>query len=98
VTAEHVAAYFRGRAESTGFAVADRAVEGEVAAALASQLGMPAWKIRRAQGWLRQWRPESLARAVQAVADADAGIKGAGDDAAFAAERAVITVSACAAE
>src|SRR5205085_4932361 len=34
VTAADVAAYYRGRAESTGFAVADRAVEGDVCAAL----------------------------------------------------------------
>jgi len=137
VTAEHVGAYYRGRAESTGFAVADRACEGDVAAALetlrwafatgvdpvlisaalasnlrtlgvvasagrgspdalAGQLGMPAWKIRRAQGWLKRWRPEALAAAVSAVAYADAGIKGEGADAAYAAERAVITVAGCA--
>ena len=137
VQTEHVAAYYRGRAESTGFAVADRACEGNVAAALetlrwafatgvdpvlisaalasnlrtlgvvasagrgspdalAGQLSMPAWKIRRAQGWLKRWRPEALAVAVTAVAAADAGIKGAGDDAAYAAERAVITVAGCA--
>ena len=135
ITAEHIAAYYRGRAESTGFAVADRAVEGDTAAALetlrwafatgvdpvlisaalaanlrtialvgaagrgspdalAGPLGMPAWKIRRAQTWLKRWKPDALAGAVQAVADADAGIKGAGDDAAFAAERAVIAVAA----
>lgn len=137
IKGEHVAAYYRGRAESTGFAVADRAVEGDVCAALetlrwafgtgvdpvlisaalaanlrtlalvaaagrgspdslAGQLGMPAWKIRRAQGWVRRWRPEALVEAVQAVAAADAGIKGAGDDAAYAAERAVVTVAGCA--
>src|SRR4051794_2025457 len=137
VHADNVAAYYRGRAESTGFAVADRAVEGDVAAALetlrwafatgvdpvlisaalasnlrtlglvasagrgspdalAGQLGLPAWKIRRAQGWLKRWRPEALADAVAAVAAADAGIKGEGADAAYAAERAVITVAGCA--
>jgi DNA polymerase-3 subunit delta len=136
VTAEAVAAYYRGRAESTGFAVADRAVEGDAAAALetlrwafatgtdpvlvsaalaanlrtigvvasagrgspdalAGPLGMPAWKIRRAQGWAKRWRPEELARAVQAVATADADIKGEGVDAAFAAESAVIAVAGC---
>ncbi|MDQ1706346.1 MAG: polymerase subunit delta [Frankiaceae bacterium] len=138
ITTDHVAAYYRGRAESTGFAVADRAVEGDVAAALetlrwafatgvdpvlvsaalasnlrtialvgaagrgspdtlAGPLGMPPWKVRRAQGWLKRWKPDALADAVRAVADADAGIKGAGDDAAFAAESAVITVAGCAA-
>lgn len=132
-----VAAYYRGRAESTGFAVADRAVEGDVAAALetlrwafatgvdpvlvsaalaanlrtialvgsagrgspdalAGPLGMPPWKIRRAQGWLKRWKPDALAEAVQAVATADANIKGEGADAAFAAESAVITVAGCA--
>jgi DNA polymerase III subunit delta len=132
-----VAAYYRGRAESTGFAVADRAVEGDVAAALetlrwafatgmdpvlvsaalasnlrtiamvgaagrgspdalAGPLGMPAWKIRRAQGWLKRWKPDALSEAVRAVALADADIKGEGADAAYAAEHAVITVAHCA--
>ncbi|HEU5033166.1 MAG TPA: DNA polymerase III subunit delta [Mycobacteriales bacterium] len=138
LTTEHVHAYYRGRAESTGFAVADRAVEGDAAAALetlrwafatgvdpvlvsaalaanlrtialvgaagrgspdalAGPLGMPPWKIRRAQGWLKRWHPEALVEAVQAVAAADAGIQGAGDDAAFAAEAAVLAVAGCAA-
>ena len=136
VSADAVAAYYRGRAESTGFAVADRAVEGDVSAdletlrwafatgvdpvlisaalaanlrtiaqvgaagrgspdALAGPLGMPAWKIRRAQGWVKRWKPAALADAVRAVADADAGIKGEGVDAAYAAENAVITVAGC---
>ena len=137
ITAEHVAAYYRGRAESTGFSVADRAVEGDTAAALetlrwamatgvdpvlvssslaanlrtiavvasagrgspdslAGVLGMPAWKIRKAQGWARRWQPGALVDAVQAVANADADIKGGADDAAYAAERAVIRVAECA--
>ena len=137
VSAEDVAAHHRGRAESTGYAVADRAVEGDVAAALetlrwafatgldpvlvssslaanlrtiaavasagrgspdalAGPLGMPAWKIRRAQGWARRWRPDTLRLAVLAVAEAAAHIKGAADDAAYAAERAVVTVAECA--
>jgi DNA polymerase-3 subunit delta len=135
ISAEDVAMYYRGRAESTGFAVADRAVEGDLGAALetlrwafatgldpilvssslaanlrliaqvaqagpgtpdavAGRLRMPAWKVRRAQGWLRRWRPEALGDALQAVARADADLKGAGDDAAFAVERAVMTVTA----
>jgi DNA polymerase-3 subunit delta len=54
---------------------------------------MPAWKVRRAQDWLRRWRPDALARAVRAVAVADADLKGAGDDAAYAVERAVLIVA-----
>jgi DNA polymerase-3 subunit delta len=138
VTGDNVAAYYRGRVESTGFAVADRAVEGDVAAALetlrwafgtgtdpvlvsaalasnlrtiglvasagrgspealAGPLGMPPWKIRRAQGWLKRWKPDALAAAVRAVAAADANIKGESADAAYAAESAVIAVADCAA-
>lgn len=137
LSADDVATYYRGRAESTGFAVADRAVEGDLAAALetlrwafatgldpilvssslaanlrliaqvgaagpgspdslAVKLRMPAWKIRRAQGWLRRWRPEALGDAVRAVAAADADLKGAADDAAYAVERAVMVVAAAA--
>jgi DNA polymerase-3 subunit delta len=134
LTADNIAAYFRGRMEYTGFTVADRAVEGDAAGALetlrwafatgvdpvlisaalasnlrtialvaaagrgspdavAGRVGMPAWKVRRAQSWAKRWQPDALAGAVQAVADADAGIKGAGDDAAFAAEWAVLAVA-----
>jgi DNA polymerase-3 subunit delta len=137
ISADDVATYYRGRAESTGFAVADRAVEGDLGAALetmrwafatgldpilvssslaanlrliaqvaaagpgspdslAVKLKMPAWKIRRAQGWLRRWRPEALGDAVRAVAAADADLKGAADDAAYAVERAVLVVAAAA--
>jgi DNA polymerase III subunit delta len=63
---------------------------------LAGVLGMPAWKIRKAQGWVRRWQPTALIDAVQAVAAADADIKGGADDAAYAAERAVIRVAECA--
>jgi DNA polymerase-3 subunit delta len=134
VALSDVATYYRGRAESSGFTVADRAVEGNAAAAIetlrwafatgldpilvssslaanlrliaqvgaagagspdavAARLGMPAWKVRRAQDWLRRWRPDALARAVRAVAEADADVKGAGDDAAYAVERAVLAVA-----
>lgn len=137
VSGQAVATYHQGRAESTGFAVADRAVEGNTAAALetlrwafatgldpvlvssslaanlrliaivasagrgspdslAGPLGLPAWKIRRAQSWARRWRPEQLAVAVTAVADADEDLKGAADDAAYAVERAVLAVAAAA--
>ncbi|MBV9291250.1 MAG: DNA polymerase III subunit delta [Frankiales bacterium] len=136
---DEVSAYYRGRVESTGFAVADRAVEGDVSAALetlrwafatgtdpvlisaalaanlrtiglvasagrgspdalAGPLGMPPWKIRRAQAWVKRWQPAALAEAVRAVADADADIKGEGADAAYAAERAVTTVAGCASQ
>ncbi len=134
IGAAEVATYHRGRVESSGFTVADRAVEGNAAAAIetlrwafatgldpilvssslaanlrliaqvaaagqgspdavAARLGMPAWKVRRAQDWLRRWRPDALARAVRAVAIADADLKGAGDDAAYAVERAVLIVA-----
>lgn len=137
ISLTEVAIYHRGRAESSGFAVADRAVEGNTAAAIetlrwayatgldpilvssslaanlrliaqvgaagggspdavAGRLGMPAWKVRRAQDWLRRWRPDALARAVRAVAVADADLKGAADDAAYAVERAVLAVAAAA--
>jgi DNA polymerase-3 subunit delta len=134
---EEVALYYRGRAESSGFAIADRAVEGDAAAAVetlrwafatgldpvlvssslaanlrliaqvagagggsaeavAGRLGLPAWKVRRAQTWRRKWRPDSLAAAVRAVAVADADLKGAGDDPAYAVERAVLAVAGAA--
>ena len=102
-----VATYYRGRAEATGFSVADQAVEGRLGAALeqlrwalavgvspvlitsalaqgvrslakvgsaprgrggaalASELGMPPWKVDRVRQQLRGWTPAGVARALQ---------------------------------
>lgn len=133
VTLEVVQRYHRGRAESSGFAVADRAVDGDLAGALelarwgastgllpifvtsalastlrsmakvasstgvpagqlAGQLGMPPWKVDKTCRQVRGWRPEGLSAAVQAVADADAGVKGDAADPAYAVERVLLLV------
>jgi DNA polymerase III subunit delta len=126
-----VARYYRGRAEATGFSVADRAVEGHLAAsleqlrwaldtgvapvlicsalaqgvrllgrvgsaprgansaALAAEVGAPPWKIDRVRQQLRGWHAHGIARALQAVAEADAQVKGEAVSAAYALERAV---------
>ncbi|MBV9204831.1 MAG: DNA polymerase III subunit delta, partial [Actinobacteria bacterium] len=121
-----VARYYRGRAEATGFTVADRAVEGQLApaleqlrwalatgvspvlicsalaqgvrllgrvgsasrgvssAALAAEVGAPPWKIDRVRQQLRGWAPDGIARALHAVAEADAQVKGEATSAAYA--------------
>ena len=126
-----VARYYRGRAEATGFTVADRAVEGHLAqsleqlrwalatgvspvlicsalaqgvrllgrvgaaprgvgsAALAAEVGGPPWKIDRVRQQLRGWHPDGIARALHAVAEADAQVKGEAASAAYALERAI---------
>ena len=132
---EKVARYYRGKAEATGFVVADRAVDGDVAgalevlrwgldvglapvlvtsalagnlrtiakvanagrgsaAALTKQLGMPSWKIEKAQRQARSWQPAGIAKAIAAVASADAAVKGAGTDPGYALERAVLEIVA----
>lgn len=130
-----VARYYSGRAETTGFVVADRAVEGRPAEALealrwalstgvapvlitsalaqgvrsiarlggaprgmrpadlARELGMPPWKIDRVRSQLRGWSPDGIGRALRAVAEADAAVKGGGDDPAYALERAVLAIT-----
>jgi DNA polymerase-3 subunit delta len=123
--------YYRGRAESSGFAVADKVVVGDQAGALealrwaqflgvpavliadaladavrtlakvgsagrgdpnrlAGTLGMPPWKIRKAQREVRSWRPEALAVAFAAAAEVNADVKGAAADPGYALERAVL--------
>jgi DNA polymerase III subunit delta len=126
-----VARYYRGRAEATGFTVADRAVEGHLAqsleqlrwalatgvspvlicsalaqgvrllgrvgsaprgassVSLAAEVGAPPWKIDRVRQQLRGWHPDGIARALHAVAEADAQVKGEAVSAAYALERAV---------
>src|SRR5215831_4477689 len=132
-----VARYYRGRAEATGFSVADHAVEGRLnealeqlrwalatgvspvlinsalaqgvrllgrvgaaargatAAGLAAELGAPPWKIDRVRQQLRGWQPDGVARALQAVAEADAQVKGEGTSPGYALERAVRRIVAC---
>lgn len=133
VTEQDVRRYHSGRAEVTGFVVAERAVAGERAAALesmrwamqigvphvlladaladavrtiarvsgagrgnpnqlASELGMPPWKVRKAQGQTRGWGPEGLAAAMQVVARLNAEVKGAAADPNYAVERAILQI------
>jgi DNA polymerase-3 subunit delta len=133
ITAAAVARYHRGRAEASGFAVADRAADGDLAGALelvrwwsmvklehvlvtsamastlrsmamvasagrapagalAGQLGMPSWKVEKTQRQVRGWRPEALAEAFQAVAVADADVKGGAADQDYAVERMLLAV------
>ncbi len=135
VDAEIVAAYHRGRAEVSGFAVADLTVVGDQPRALealrwalsvgvpqvviadaiadgvravakvsgagrgnpnelAPRLGMPPWKIRRAQSQARGWSEPGLRRALVAVAELNADVKGAAVDPSYALERAVRQVVA----
>ncbi|BCJ33779.1 hypothetical protein Athai_12820 [Actinocatenispora thailandica] len=60
---------------------------------LASKLGMPAWKIERAQRQARGWSPEGLAAAMHAAAAANAEVKGGADNRGYALERAILAVA-----
>ncbi|MGH3278350.1 MAG: DNA polymerase III subunit delta [Trebonia sp.] len=131
INAATVARYYRGRAEATGFSVADHAVEGRLNEALeqlrwalatgtspvlitsalatgvrllgrvggaprgvspnalAAEVGAPPWKIDRVRQQLRGWHPDGVASALQAVAEADAQVKGGGVSPEYALERAI---------
>lgn len=135
VDADAVRQYHRGRADVTGFAVAEKAVSGDRSAALeslrwamqlgvphvlvadaladavrtiarvsgagrgnpnqmAGELGMPPWKIRKAQGQSRGWNQDGLATAMRVVARLNAEVKGVAADPGYALERAVLEVAA----
>lgn len=135
IGADTVARYYRGRAEVSGFTVADAVLVGDVPGALealrwalhvgvdpvpiadaiadgvrtvgrvasagrgsayqlASSLGMPAWKIERAQRQARGWTAEALVTAMAAAAECNAAVKGAAEDRGYALERAVFAVAA----
>jgi DNA polymerase III subunit delta len=135
IDAEDVDKYQQGRVETSGFDVADAAMERKQAAALialrnaldtgtdpvmivsalasnlravgkvsgisrgvrsydvAGELGMAPWQIDKARRTLAHWTPETLTRAVIAVAQADADIKGAAADPIHALERAIIAMT-----
>jgi DNA polymerase III delta subunit len=69
------------------------APRGNRPADLARELGLPPWKVDRVRQQLRGWNGDGVARAIHAVARADAEIKGGGDDPAYALERAVVAVA-----
>lgn len=58
-----------------------------------SALSLAPWQVDRARRELSRWTPQGLAEAIEAVAQADAEVKGASRDPVFAVERAVITVA-----
>lgn len=135
VDVDLVRAYHTGRAEVSGFAVADLAVVGNAAGALealryalgvgvphvviadavadgvrtiarvasagrgdpyqlASRLGLPPWKVKRAQGQSRGWTEPGVRLALQQVATLNADVKGAAVDPAYALERTVRALAA----
>ncbi len=127
-----VARYYGTRVNATGFAVADAAIAGKEAEAIALvrhalatgtdpvplvaalamkvrqlikvgasrgrgvDLKMAPWQVEQARKALARWDAERLAQAVQALARADAEIKGASRAPGFALERAVRTVASLA--
>jgi DNA polymerase-3 subunit delta len=72
------------------------APQGARAADLARDLGMPPWKVDIVRRQARGWAPDGLARAIAAVAEADASVKGMGGaaDPGYALEKAVLAVTA----
>lgn len=60
---------------------------------LARELGMPPWKIDRVRQQMRGWTPDGVATAMRAVAEADAGVKGGGEDVGYALEKAVVAIA-----
>jgi DNA polymerase-3 subunit delta len=61
---------------------------------LASTLGMPAWKIEKAQRQARGWTPEGLVAAMRAAAECNADVKGGGEDRGYALERTIMAFAA----
>lgn len=61
---------------------------------LAVELGMAPWQIDKARRQLAGWTPRGIASAVEAVAKADADVKGASSDPIFALEKALATIAA----
>lgn len=137
VDAAAVRRYHSGKAEVSGFDIADKAVVGDVAGSaealrwammrgmphvvladalaeavhtiarvgpltgdpyrLASELGMPPWRIQKAQKQSRRWSRDRIATAIRLVAALNADVKGAAADADYVLEDAVRKVAQLAA-
>nr|WP_323055600.1 DNA polymerase III subunit delta [Mycobacterium pinniadriaticum] len=137
IDAVAVQRYHSGKAEVSGFDIADKAVVGDVAGSaealrwammrgvphvvladalaeavhaiarvgpisgdpyrLAGELGMPPWRIQKAQKQSRRWSREKVATAIRLVAALNADVKGAAADADYVLEDAVRKVAQLAA-
>ncbi len=133
VDAAAVRRYHNGKADVSGFDVADKTVVGDAAGALealrwarmrgephvmladalaeavhtialvgprsgdpyrmASELGMPPWRVQKAQRQARRWSRETVAVAVRLAASLNADVKGVAADADYALEAAVRKVA-----
>ena len=138
VDANAVRRYHSGKAEVTGFDIADKAVVGDIAGStealrwamsrgvahvliadalaeavhtiarvrplsggahrLAGELGMPPWRIEKAQKQARRWTPDRIATAIRLVASLNADVKGAAADPNYALENTVRKVAQLAAD
>jgi DNA polymerase-3 subunit delta len=83
-----IASALRSLAKVSGSASGAKSFE------LASQLGMAPWQIDKARRQLQGWTPRGLSKAVQAIALADAQVKGAATDPIYALEKALATITA----
>jgi DNA polymerase III subunit delta len=77
-----------------GLAKVKSASRGLRDADLAREAGVPPWKLRALRDQARHWDERGLAQAITAVARADADVKGAAADVAYALERMVLRVTA----
>ncbi|WP_166654981.1 DNA polymerase III subunit delta [Mycobacterium sp. BK086] len=133
INAVAVRRYHSGKAEVSGFEIADKAVVGDVAGSaealrwammagvphvvladalaeavhtiarvgplsgdpyrLAGELGMPPWRIQKAQKQSRRWSRDKVATAIRVVAKLNGDVKGVAADADYALEDAVRTVA-----
>ena len=82
-----IASALRGLAKVSGTNRGSKSFE------LASVLGMAPWQIDKARRQLSSWSQAGIARAVGAIALADAQVKGAAVDPIYALERAVTEIA-----
>jgi DNA polymerase-3 subunit delta len=86
-----VTSAFAGSAR--GVARYKSAPRGMREAAPAREVGVPPWKLRTIRDQSRGWSDPAIARAIRAVAEADADIKGKASDASYTLERLVLTIT-----
>ena len=65
---------------------------------IAGSLGMAPWQIDKARRQLQGWSPRAISDAVQAIAWADAAVKGASSDPIYALEKALAQITSARAQ
>ena len=85
--------YFKGQSDLVRLTIDKAKVKPPLVFELAGKLGLAPWQIDKARRQLNKWRPGMITFAINELARADAGVKGAAADPIYALEKSILAIA-----